>query len=58
MALQVATDLRQDFPAGVCFVSLEPLRDPALVAPTIANALGLRETTRTSVVDQLKDALR
>ena len=57
MALQIATDLRQDFPAGVCFVSLEPLRDPLLVAPTIANALGLRETTRTSVADQLKDFL-
>jgi predicted ATPase/DNA-binding CsgD family transcriptional regulator len=57
MALQIATDLRQDFSAGVCFVSLEPLRDPALVAPTIANALGLRETARKSVVDQLKGSL-
>ena len=58
LALQVATDLRQDFPAGACFVSLEPLRDPALVAPIIAHALGLRETASTSVVDQLKDSLR
>ena len=57
MALQIATDLRQDFPAGVCFVSLEPLRDPALVAPTIAHALGLRETARKSVIDQLKGFL-
>ncbi len=58
LALQVATELRQDFPAGVCFVSLEPLRDPALVAPTIAHALGLRETARESVVDQLKSVIR
>lgn len=58
LALQVALDLRQDFPAGVCFVSLETVRDPAQVAHTIATALGLRETTRTSVVDQLKNALR
>jgi predicted ATPase/DNA-binding CsgD family transcriptional regulator len=58
LALQVATDLRQDFSAGVCFVSLEPLRDPALIAPTIISALGLKETPRTSVVNQLKDALR
>jgi predicted ATPase/DNA-binding CsgD family transcriptional regulator len=57
IALQIATDLRQDFSAGVCFVSLEPLRDPALVASTIANALGLRETARISVLDQLKDCL-
>ncbi len=54
LALQIATELRQDFPVGVCFVSLEPLRDPALVAPTIATALGLREPARTSIVDQLK----
>jgi predicted ATPase/DNA-binding CsgD family transcriptional regulator len=58
LALQVATDLQQDFSAGVCFVSLETLCDPGLVAPTIATALGLRETARTSVVDQLKEALR
>ncbi len=58
MALQIAAELRQDFPAGVCFVSLEPLRDPALVAPTIANALGLRESARESMVDQLKGSLR
>ena len=58
LALQVAADLRQDFTAGVCFVSLEPLSDPALVAPTIANALGLREITRESVADQLRDFLR
>src|SRR5207244_704849 len=50
-------ELQQDFPAGVYFVSLETLRDPELVAPTISNALGLRETTRTSVVEQLKDSL-
>ncbi len=58
MALQIATDLRQDFSAGVCFVSLETLRDPALVAPTIANALGLRESARESVLNQLKGSLR
>jgi len=58
VALQVATDLQQDFPAGVCFVSLAEVRDPALITPTIAHALGLRETTRTSLVDQLKAVLR
>jgi predicted ATPase/DNA-binding CsgD family transcriptional regulator len=58
LALRTATDLRQDFPAGVCFVPLESLRDPALVAPTIAHTLGLKETTSESVVDQLKSFLR
>lgn len=58
LALQMATDLRQDFPAGVCFVLLETLRDPSFVAPTIANALGLRESARESVLDQLKGSFR
>lgn len=58
LALQIATDLQQNFSDGVCFVPLEPLRDPSLVASAIAYALNLRETTRTSVIDQLKDILR
>jgi predicted ATPase len=58
LAIQIATELRQDFSAGVCFVSLEPLHDPALVASTIANAMGLRERARESVLDQLKSSLR
>jgi hypothetical protein len=57
LALQVAADMGQGFPAGVCFVSLEHLHDPALVAPTIATALGLRESARTTVIDQLKGSL-
>ncbi len=58
LGLQIATDLLEDFPAGVCFVSLAPLRDPALVAPTVAHTLGLREAARGSVVDHLKGYLR
>jgi len=42
LALQIATELRDDFPDGVCFVSLAPIRDPELVLPTIAQALGLQ----------------
>src|SRR6266567_2378833 len=32
LSLQVATDLLDDFPDGVCFVQLAPLRDPDLLA--------------------------
>ena len=32
------------YPDGVVFVDLSPLRDPALVVPSIATTLGVRET--------------
>ncbi len=58
LALQVATELRGQFPDGVFFVPLAPVTDPALVASTIAQTLGLPETPGRSVVDTLKDDLR
>lgn len=44
LALQVATDLQDDFVDGVAFVSLAALRDPALVAATIGQVLSVTET--------------
>jgi predicted ATPase/transcriptional regulator with XRE-family HTH domain len=43
LALAVATELAADFADGVAWVELAPLRDPALVASAIAQALGVRE---------------
>jgi predicted ATPase/DNA-binding CsgD family transcriptional regulator len=43
LALQVAAELAEAFVAGVHFVPLATLSDPALVLHTIAQALGLRE---------------
>jgi len=43
LALRVASDLGDAFPDGVAWVDLAPLRDPALVLPTLAAALGVRE---------------
>ncbi len=54
LALQVATDLLDDFADGVCFVSLAPISDPDLVVPTIAQALGLKETGERPLLDLLK----
>jgi predicted ATPase/class 3 adenylate cyclase len=43
LALEVASELVPDFKAGVFWVGLAPLRDPALVAETIAQTLGAKD---------------
>ena len=43
LALQVAADMSDLFKSGVFFVNLAPLSDPALVVPTIAETLAIRE---------------
>ena len=55
LGLQVASDLLDDFEAGVCFVQLAPISDPALVIPAIARALDLKETGDRSLFDLLKE---
>jgi predicted ATPase/class 3 adenylate cyclase len=40
LALQLAADAVEEFPDGVCWVSLQALRDPELVLATITRALG------------------
>src|SRR5712691_11909091 len=42
LALAIASEVQGSFPHGVCFVSLAPVRDAALVLPTIVQALGLQ----------------
>jgi len=44
LALAVAASMRDAFSNGVFFVDLSPLTDSALVVPTIAAALGVRES--------------
>ncbi len=43
LALGVATELSPDFGDGAAVVFLAAVRDPALVAPTVASALGVVE---------------
>ncbi len=43
LAVQIATDMRDDLPDGVVFVPLAPLRDAALVLPAVAQACGVHE---------------
>jgi predicted ATPase len=57
LALQAAAELVEDFPQGVYFVALEPIAELALVLPTIAQTVGLRESSGPSVADRLKEFL-
>src|SRR5215468_5527008 len=63
LALQVAAALRDEFADGVAFVPLASVRDPELVAATIALELGLQEGAgvnderRPSLRDGLRDHL-
>jgi predicted ATPase/DNA-binding SARP family transcriptional activator/DNA-binding CsgD family transcriptional regulator len=54
LALQVASELLNDFADGVCFVPLAPISDPHLVIATIAQTLGLKETGERALLDLLK----
>src|SRR5687767_12414940 len=48
LAIRLANEIAADFPDGVWFVALAPVRDPALAAAAVAQVLGVRETaTRT-----------
>ena len=44
LALQAAADLLDDFGDGVFFVGLAAITEPSLVIPTIAQALGVKES--------------
>jgi predicted ATPase len=43
LAIEAAEQVQERFPDGVWFVDLAPLTDPALVLPTIARVVGVRE---------------
>ena len=58
LALQVAAGVIEQFPDGVFFVSLAPVRDWELVVPRIAQTLGLREQQGETVHETLTEYLR
>jgi predicted ATPase/class 3 adenylate cyclase len=57
LGLQAAAELVEGFPQGVFLVALEPIADPGLVLPTIAQTVGLKETGTAPVADSLKEFL-
>jgi predicted ATPase/DNA-binding XRE family transcriptional regulator len=58
LAVTVAAEVAARYPDGVCFVDLSPITDPALVVPTIAAALGVREIAGESMRERLSRSLR
>nr|MBA3416396.1 AAA family ATPase [Chloroflexia bacterium] len=58
LAVRVAETLAADFPDGVAFVPLAAIRDPTLVLPAVAGALGVREAGDRSLADRLAAFLR
>ena len=58
LALQAAADLLDRFEDGVAFVALAPIREPDLVLPTVAAALGVRDAGARPLRDLVLDHLR
>ncbi len=58
LSLQVAANLLDSFEHGVWLVELAPISDPALVAETMAEVLGVREESARPALDMLVDYLR
>ena len=52
LAVEVASELVPEFKAGVFWVGLAPLRDPALVLETIAQTLGARDSLAEHIAER------
>jgi predicted ATPase/class 3 adenylate cyclase len=57
LSLQIAAAAADDFPDGVWFVPLEPVRERDLVAPTIARVIGVTDKANRPVLDGIAEAL-
>jgi len=53
LAIVAAHELAADFPDGVAFVDLAPIRDPDLIAPTLARVLGVQVDGDEQLVEPL-----
>jgi predicted ATPase/DNA-binding CsgD family transcriptional regulator len=58
LGLGVASDLLDDFPDGVYFIPLAPIRNADLVVPTIAQVLGIQEAGEQSLLDLLQASVQ
>ena len=58
LAIEVAGRVAGDYPDGVVFTDLAPLRDPGLVLDAMARQLGVDDRDATPLADRLRTALR
>ncbi len=58
LAVQVGGQLLLDFRHGVFFVALASITDPALVATTVAQTLGIMEGANRPIIEAIKAYLR
>ena len=58
LAIEVAGRVADDYPDGVVFTDLAPLRDPGLVLDGMARQLGVDDRDATPLADRLRTALR
>ena len=58
LGLQVAAELSDRFADGVFFVNLAPVSDPALVVPTIAQTLDIREVIGQPLLEHVKQEVQ
>ena len=57
LSLQIAAAASDDFPDGIWFVPLEPVRERELVAPTIARVIGVTEKANRPILDGIAEAI-
>jgi predicted ATPase/DNA-binding CsgD family transcriptional regulator len=58
LCIALAADVAGDYPDGVYFVPLAPVRDPGLVASTIAQSIGLQDARDRPLMEHLVSQLR
>ena len=57
LGLEIAGEVEEHFPGGVCFIPLGAVSDSALVPSIIAQSLGMREPGRQANLESLKEFL-
>lgn len=57
LAVEVAGDVASRFSDGACWVDLQSVSEPGLVAPAIGGAVGVRERPGQALVDTLAEQL-